>query len=159
MIWTARINELLDRLGVDIEGRFTMENDVTYYVIRDSLLGKHDKREDDGYYLYINGEWQRDINHIILGYLFGFDPSEEDDSPYAMGNDDIMDQIEELTAEQAQETMNHDEIIASDTSMLKTPLCDLWLEDNKGNIIPFDIIKSKMVIMMSISMKQMNWLK
>ena len=71
---------------------------TTYYLILNRQLGKE---EDGKYYLYTNGNWVPDTQSTILGRLMGFDPSEPADSPYAMGNMDIMDTIEVITEQQA----------------------------------------------------------
>lgn len=77
---------------------------TTYYLILNKQLGKE---EDGKYYLYTNGSWVPDTKSTILGRLMGFDPSEPADSPYAMGNMDIMDTIEPITEQQAIEFINN----------------------------------------------------
>ena len=79
--------------------------DITYYLIRERRLGK---TQDDGYYLYDNGEWIPDEKNVILDHLMGFDPSE--DSFYGFGNAQIMDEMEEITEEQALAFMNQREL-------------------------------------------------
>lgn len=82
----------------------TANANTTYYLILSNQLGK----EDDGkYYLYTNGSWVPDTKSTILGRLMGFDPSEPADSPYAMGNMDIMDTIKPITEHQAIEFINN----------------------------------------------------
>ncbi len=76
----------------------TNTTNTTYYLILSKLLGKE---EDGKYYLYTNGSWVPDTKSTILGRLMGFDPSEPANSPYAMGNMDIMDTIEPITEQQA----------------------------------------------------------
>ena len=76
----------------------TAKANTTYYLILNKQLGKE---EDGKYYLYTNGSWVPDTKSTILGRLMGFDPSEPADSPYAMGNMDIMDTIEPITEQQA----------------------------------------------------------
>ena len=81
----------------------TTNANTTYYLILNRLLGKE---EDGKYYLYTNGNWVLDTKSTILGRLMGFDPSEPADSPYAIGNMDIMDTIEVITEQQATELIN-----------------------------------------------------
>ncbi len=81
----------------------TTNTNPTYYLILNKQLGKE---EDGKYYLYTNGSWVADTKSTILGRLMGFDPSEPADSPYAMGNMDIMDTIEVITEQQATEFIN-----------------------------------------------------
>ena len=71
---------------------------TTYYLILNRQLGKE---KDGKYYLYTNGNWVPDTKSTILDRLMGFDPSEPADSPYAMGNMDIMDTIEVINEQQA----------------------------------------------------------
>ena len=82
----------------------TTTANTTYYLILNRQLGKE---EDGKYYLYTNGSWVPDTKSTILGRLMGFDPSEPADSPYAMGNMDIMDTIELITEQQAREFINN----------------------------------------------------
>ena len=77
---------------------------TTYYLILNRQLGKE---EDGKYYLYTNGSWVPDTKSTILGRLMGFDPSEPADSPYAIGNMDIMDTIDVITEQQAREFINN----------------------------------------------------
>ncbi len=74
--------------------------EAVYYLIFDSLVGK---REDGRYYLYCNDDWVRDSQSVIMDHLMGYDASEPEGSPYRIGNLSIMDEIEEITAEQAME--------------------------------------------------------
>ncbi len=76
---------------------------ITYYLIRERRLGK---AQEDGYFLFDNGEWSPDERNVILDHLMGFDPS--DDSFYGFGNAQIMDEMEELTEEQAIAFMNQE---------------------------------------------------
>ena len=82
----------------------TTNANTTYYLILNKQLGKE---EDGKYYLYTNGSWIPDTKSTILGRLMGFDPSEPADSPYAMGNIDIMDTIDVITEQQAREFINN----------------------------------------------------
>ena len=81
---------------------------TTYYLILNNKLGKE---EDGKYYLYTNGSWVPDTKSTILGRLMGFDPGEPADSPYATGNMDIMDTIEAITEEQANQLINQNNTI------------------------------------------------
>ena len=79
--------------------------EITYYLIRERRLGKV---QDDGYFLYDKGEWIVDERNAILDHLMGFDPT--DDSFYGFGNAQIMDEIEEITEDQAIAFMNQREL-------------------------------------------------
>ena len=80
------------------------EANTTYYLILNRQLGKE---EDGKHYLYTNGSWVPDTKSTILGRLMGSDPGEPADSPYTMGNMDIMDTIEPITEQQAIEFINN----------------------------------------------------
>ena len=75
--------------------------EITYYLICERRLGK---AQEDGYFLYNNGEWIPDERNVILDHLVGFDPSE--DSFYGFGNALIMDEMEEITEAEAIRIMN-----------------------------------------------------
>ncbi len=82
---------------------------TSYYLIEGYLLGKEEENEEGTkYFLWQDGQWVPDEKSVIFGYFMGFDPTESEDSPYAVGNLSIMDEIEEITEEQAKEIMeNH----------------------------------------------------
>ncbi len=72
--------------------------ETRYYLILGHLLGK----EDGGkYFILRDGAWDPDDNNEIMDRLMGYDPSEPPESPYKMGNLSIMDEIEEISYEQA----------------------------------------------------------
>ena len=72
---------------------------MKYYYIKDlSLYAK-----DEGLcrkYILKNGEWVIDNDNIVSDRLMGYDPYEEDDSPYKIGNTSIMDELEEISKEE-----------------------------------------------------------
>ena len=78
------------------------EKKITYYLIKGRMLGK---REDDKDYLYGEEGWIPDVSMEIMKRLYGFDPSEPEDSPYAVGNTDIMEELEEIGCEKAEKWM------------------------------------------------------
>ena len=74
---------------------------IKYYLIRERRLGK---AQEDGYFLYDNGEWVADERNVIRDHLMGYDPN--DDTPYGFGSLSIMDEIEEITEDEAIAFMN-----------------------------------------------------
>lgn len=74
------------------------EEQIVYYLINDRRLGK---KEGDNYFLFQNAEWVKDEKSVIRDRLMGYDPFEPDDSPYRIGNTSIMDEIEEISFDQA----------------------------------------------------------
>lgn len=75
-------------------------DDVFYYKINDlNLLGKID---DYVYYIFDKTSgWQPDAKHILSDRLFGYDETEEIDSPYRMGNPNMLSRVEQITEEEA----------------------------------------------------------
>ena len=71
-----------------------------YYLIRERRLGK---KEDDGYFLYKDREWVPDVRNVILDRLMGYDPY--DDTPYGFGSLSVMDEIEEISEDEAKAFM------------------------------------------------------
>ena len=78
--------------------------DIRYYLIRERRLGKV---TDQGSYLFVNGVWVEDERNVIRDHLMGYDPG--DDSPFGFGSLSIMDEIEEITEEEAQKFMAQQE--------------------------------------------------
>lgn len=69
-----------------------------YYLIDNKTVGK---KCSEGYFLFIDGKWKADSKHLIRDCLIGYDASEPSDSPYCIGNSDMMDRIESITEEEA----------------------------------------------------------
>ena len=78
--------------------------DIKYYLIRGRKLAKR----EDGYhcYLFKDGEWFWDEKNVLNDRLIGYDSDEPDDSPYKIGNSCVMNEIEELTFEEAMRILN-----------------------------------------------------
>ena len=76
-----------------------MADKTVYYLINDRLLGK--REGDYAYYLFRDGNWIKDENWLILGKLGGYDDSEPDDSPYGWGSTSVMDEIKEISKQEA----------------------------------------------------------
>lgn len=69
-----------------------------YYIKSLSLFAKGDGLSQN--YILKNGEWVIDNDCIVSDRLMGYDPYEDDDSPYKIGNITIMDEIEEISEEE-----------------------------------------------------------
>ncbi len=69
-----------------------------YYLLWKRVVGRSDA---EGFYLFENGQWHPDEYHVIMDHLYGYDPFEPENSPYRMFNDSVMEEIEEITPEQA----------------------------------------------------------
>ena len=72
--------------------------ETRYYLILGRRLGKKDGGK---YFLLKDGAWEQDNNNEIMDRLMGYDPSEPPGSPYGIGNTSIMNEIEEISYEQA----------------------------------------------------------
>lgn len=67
---------------------------VAYYKIHDlNLVGKKDNHVP---YLFKNGKWELDEEHIIDDRRIGYDEVER-----TLGNSDMLDEIDEITEEEA----------------------------------------------------------
>jgi len=77
-----------------------MGDKIIYYKVNDlNLVGKMD---DYVYYIYDKEKgWIVDNRHLISDRLFGYDEFEEPNSPYKIGNSDMMSRVEEITEEEA----------------------------------------------------------
>ncbi len=75
-----------------------MKKETTYYLLWNRVLGKQDGNGD---FLYKDGEWVPDDDHRIQDRLVGFDSTEPEGSPYSFMNMSIMDEIEEITEQDA----------------------------------------------------------
>lgn len=72
-----------------------------YYVIQEKYLGKY---EDRVYYLLKEEGWSEDKDGYIKGIQIGYDAS-DDDTPYAIGNIEIMDDIKVISKDEANEAL------------------------------------------------------
>lgn len=93
------------------------EKQITYYLIEKCRLGK---KENVAFYLFIDAEWVWDEKNVIMDHLMGYDPSEPADSPYAIGNTSIIDEIEEISFDKAVRVIND-----QTTEFLK----EKWMKD------------------------------
>jgi len=81
-----------------------MDGIVYYFLINDlNIVGKMD---DYTYYLYDKNEgWIPDGKHLLADRLIGYDESEPKDSPYAIGNTDMLSRVNEISEEEATKIM------------------------------------------------------
>lgn len=80
---------------------------TTYYLILGKIVGKRDVDKpvlSDS--LFQEGQWVPDTEWAIQDRLIGYDPTEPSDSPYGIGNTSIMDEIEEISEEEAIRIVN-----------------------------------------------------
>ena len=70
--------------------------DITYYLIHEIRLGK---KENNQYFLYKDNKWVPDERNVIQDRLMGYDPG--DNTPFGFGSLSVMDEIEEITEEEA----------------------------------------------------------
>ena len=75
-----------------------MMEQAEYYLILNRIVGK---KENDRYYIFRDGGWQPDTENMILDRVFGYDPTEDENSPYAMFNTSIMEELEKISYEEA----------------------------------------------------------
>ena len=77
-----------------------MSENTQYYLIKDSLVGK---KENGLYWLFRDNKWVWDNENVIMDRLWGYDPYEPSDSPYAMGSMSVMDELDTISYEKAME--------------------------------------------------------
>lgn len=69
-------------------------NNIRFYIIDNNRLLYTYGIET---FEYINNSWIKTNNSEITDRLLGYDSSEENDSPYLIGNTDIMESIKEIS--------------------------------------------------------------
>lgn len=84
---------------------------MNYYRIKDTNMIA--KGYAFTYWIYRNGEWEKDTRNMVSDMIYGFDPSEPEDSPYGFGDTTIMDEIEQISYEEAMEYINKQRCIIS----------------------------------------------
>lgn len=77
---------------------------IKYYLIKNKLLVKGDVLSlksglVENAFVYRDGDWQEVNPYIINDRITGFDPF--DDSAFGMGNAEIMDELQEISEEEA----------------------------------------------------------
>lgn len=75
--------------------------DTVYYHILDlNIVGKE---EEFVPYLYKKEKgWVVDNQNILMDRIMGYDVSELDDSPYMIGNSDLMERVKTITQDEAE---------------------------------------------------------
>ena len=86
-----------------------------YLVLEKRLFCQFDNRT----YEYVEGKWIDADGKEVKDRLMGYDPSEPSDSPYVIGNADIMAEIKKVTQEQVIEKYGQ-EVIDKLKDMKKT---------------------------------------
>ena len=76
-----------------------MMKEIRYYWI--NTLGIVGKREEWDCCIFREGKWIQDREMLVMDRLMGYDPYEDDDSPYKIGNLSIMNEIEEISESEA----------------------------------------------------------
>ena len=85
---------------------------LNYYLLKDSEdSGLVTKGYSFYHWIYYDFEWHKDTENIVNDKLIGYNPSEPGDSPYAIGNTSVMDEIEKISYEEAMETLAEQIII------------------------------------------------
>lgn len=74
-------------------------NTVYYHIIDLGLVGK-----EEGYVPYIYNKdvgWEVDRENILMDRITGYDAFEPKESPYVIGNTDILSRVEKISKEEA----------------------------------------------------------
>ena len=72
-----------------------------YYEITD--LKQIGRKADGVMQVYKDGEWVADRDHLLMDRLMGYDPAEPSDSPYGIGNTEIMKTVHRISLAAARE--------------------------------------------------------
>ena len=72
--------------------------DIKYYLILKRQIGKQDNGK---FFLLQDGKWILDEENAIMDRLVGYDSDEPPGSPYGFENSSVMDEIEEISYEEA----------------------------------------------------------
>ena len=93
----------------------------TYYLIRRRILAKREHGPSArGDYIFKDGRWVGDSACLIQAHLLGFDEYEPEGSPYRFGATWVLDEIEEISSEEAKFTMGKQTLAF---------LCETWKRD------------------------------
>ncbi len=72
---------------------------MKYYYIKDmALFAKGEGNRNN--FIFSNGKWLPDRENWVSDRIMGYDPYEDDESPYKIGNTSIQNEIEEITEEE-----------------------------------------------------------
>ena len=83
------------------------ETKTVYYLIYDCVIAKRDMEADyDRDYIFREGKWVEDSDHVVMDHLVGYDPSEPEDSPYRFGSTSVLMEMDEISFEQAAPIIN-----------------------------------------------------
>ncbi len=83
------------------------EKEVTYLLIREKIVAKRVFSGENGKnYLFKDGKWVEDSDHVVMDHMVGYDPFEPEDSPYRFGSTDILAEMEEISWDIAVSIMN-----------------------------------------------------
>ena len=55
------------------------DRNTKYYLLWNTVVGKSDS---NGFFLFEDGQWHSDKDHVIMDHLYGYDPFEPENSPY-----------------------------------------------------------------------------
>lgn len=83
------------------------DKDTTYYLVYGRIVAKRVSR-DDYYddYLFREGKWVKDEDHVIMDHLVGYDASEPEDSPYRFGSTSVLMEMDKISEKEAVSVMN-----------------------------------------------------
>ena len=73
------------------------EKKTVYYLVSDRVIAERDKRGEYGRdYIFREGKWVNDSDHVIMDHLAGYDPSEPEDVPYRFGSTGVLVEMDEI---------------------------------------------------------------
>ncbi len=95
--------------AAETAARMKKEKNTYYRVKHNGMIAK---KSGWDYWIYENDEWVRDTESVISDMIHGYDAGEPEGSPYGFGSTSVMDEIEEISYEEAMEKIAED-IIAN----------------------------------------------
>ena len=83
------------------------EKEVTYFLIRNKTVAKRESNGKNSIdYLFRDGKWVVDSDHVVWDHMVGYDPFEEEDSPYRFGSTSVLSEMDEISRDIAVRIMN-----------------------------------------------------
>ena len=80
---------------------------TVYYLIHGSVVARRDREGDCSRdYLFREGKWVDDADHVIMDHLMGYDPTEPEGSPYRFGSTSVLMEMDEIPYEEAARLIN-----------------------------------------------------
>lgn len=119
-----------------------MKKNNTYYLLKKRMVAKREACGDlHNDYLFVNGKWMPDKDHVIMDHLVGYDPCEPEDSPYRFGSTGVLLTMEEISEKKAVAMMNR-QILSIVKELWRTKFKDKKAEWDKDPKWPAKLVET-----------------